>query len=136
MKRLLIATDGSSASRVAVEEGIELARELGARVLFVCVEPAHAAPQARRAVEAATEEALARGVDADWEILYGEPAHAILGLARERSADLIVVGSRGRGAPAGTLLGSVSQAIVCEADRPILVARARARARRLELVAV
>ena len=39
MKRLLIATDGSAAGRAAVEEGLELARELDARVLFVYVKP-------------------------------------------------------------------------------------------------
>jgi nucleotide-binding universal stress UspA family protein len=40
LKRLLIATDGSQASRDAVMDGIELARELDGRVLFVYVKPA------------------------------------------------------------------------------------------------
>jgi nucleotide-binding universal stress UspA family protein len=38
MKRLVIATDGSKAGRTAFEDGIELARGLDARVLFVFVQ--------------------------------------------------------------------------------------------------
>jgi nucleotide-binding universal stress UspA family protein len=144
MKRLLIATDGSKASRAAVEEGIELARELDARVLFVYVrafppgllgEPfyqrklSHEAAEARDAVRSAMCVAEEHDVDADWEVLEGEPADEILRLASEREADLIVIGSRGLGAVAGTLLGSVSRTVVHCADRPVLVARPRTRQR-------
>lgn len=146
MKRLLIATDGSKASDTAVEEGIELARELDARVLFVHVkawppgllgEPfyqrklTHEAADARKAVETAMQAATERDVEADWEILQGDPAKEIIRLATDRDADLIVIGSRGLSAVAGTLLGSVSRAVVHEADRPVLVARARSRRRAL-----
>jgi len=144
MKRLLIATDGSRASEIAVDEGIELARELDARVMFVFVkdrpsgllgEPfyqrklSQEAGNARVAVESAMESAVDHGVEADWEILQGEPATEIVRLASEREADLIIVGSRGLGGVAGTLLGSVSRAVVHDSDRPVLVARARPRTR-------
>ena len=61
-------------------------------------------------------------------MLEGDPARRIVELARLRDVDLIVVGSRGLGAFAGTLLGSVSHD-VDHADRPVLVA-ARKAARR------
>ena len=45
-------------------------------------------------------------------------------MAREEDVSLIVMGSKGRSALADTLLGSVSDAIVCRHVRPVLVVRA------------
>lgn len=56
----------------------------------------------------------------------GDAAGKIVGLARKRVADPIVVGSHGRGAIAGTVVGSVSREVVHDADRPVLVARPHA----------
>jgi nucleotide-binding universal stress UspA family protein len=61
------------------------------------------------------------GCEADEEVLEGNPADHVVELARARNATLIVVGSRGLGAVAGALLGSVSSAIIHRADRPVLV---------------
>jgi nucleotide-binding universal stress UspA family protein len=140
IKRLLIATDGSAASHDAVEEGIELAHDLDARVLFVYVKPVPSgllgspfyqrkltreAGAAQVAIDKAVEAADEHDVEADWEILEGDPAEQVVGLAKERNADLIVIGSHGRGAVTGALLGSVSRAVVHEADQPVYVARTR-----------
>ena len=65
------------------------------------------------------------GVAGESEILEGDAAEEILGLARLRDADLIVVGSRDLGRVAGAVLGSVSHAIVDNADRPVLVVKPR-----------
>jgi len=141
MKQIVVATDGSEHGRHAVELALDLAAPTGAELTIVFVR--HAPPpllgtpyyqhslstELRHAEEvAAFAEAQARdcGVEAEVEVLEGEPAHRIVELARAREADLIVVGSRGRGSVAGTLLGSVSRDVMQHADRPVLVAARRA----------
>ena len=67
--------------------------------------------------------------------LEGSPAEKILEVARTHEAELIVIGSRGRGGVTGALLGSVSSDVVHRSDRPVLVARPSARVRTLTLSA-
>ena len=141
MKTILIATDGSNGSRAAEREGLELAQQTGAAVTFVAVRPTPLPvlgdpfyerkvigdfASIRPAVASAVDAADRLGVLADYEILEGDPAEQILRLARLRDADIVVVGSRGRGAVASAVLGSVSRRVVHEADRPVLVVNERA----------
>jgi nucleotide-binding universal stress UspA family protein len=53
----------------------------------------------------------------------GEIAPTILKLARSEKADLIVMGSHGRGAVQGMLLGSISARVLSQADRPVTIVR-------------
>jgi nucleotide-binding universal stress UspA family protein len=62
-------------------------------------------------------------VAAEAAILRGRPASAIIDDARAFAADLVIVGSRGHGAIASLLLGSVSAEVVDHAPCPVLVAR-------------
>jgi len=55
--------------------------------------------------------------------LGGDPAEAILDLARQRDADLIVMGTRGLGEIKGLLVGSVSHKIQQMADAPVLTVK-------------
>lgn len=140
MERIVIGTDGSPGAQAAVGEGVQLARQLGIPVTFVYVrspisilgEPYYQRKltsqlaQARTVLEAALAEAERFGVAADYEIAEGDPADEILRTARYREADLIVVGSRGLGAIAGALLGSVSGALLRRAPLPVLVVKERA----------
>jgi nucleotide-binding universal stress UspA family protein len=140
---IVIATDGSAGASVAVDQGVWLARMLEAKVTFVAVArapfPILGDPYYQRALTADLAKARTAIADAvfaaeeghvpyETEILEGAPAEKILEVARAHGADLIVIGSRGRGAITGTLLGSVSSDVVHRSDRPVLVARPNARA--------
>lgn len=144
MKMIVVATDGSDASQLAVREGLELAKETGAAVTVVTArqpisfigapydqrELSRQLARARAALDRAKAEAEAIAVEATYEIREGDPADEILRIASDRQADLVVLGSRGLGAIRSALLGSVSQAVVSGSDRPVLVVKNPARARR------
>lgn len=145
MKQILVATDGSENGRYALEEAVELAASAGAGLTVVYVRhaplPLLGEPVYQRSLSAelrhanetvAVAKGLARtaGIEAEGEVLEGDPAKRILELARLRDVDLIVVGSRGLGPLAGTLLGSVSLDVLHHADRPVLVAARKAARRR------
>ena len=145
MKQILVATDGSENGRDALEEAVELAAAAGAKLTIVYVRhaplPMLGDPVYQRSLSAdlrhanetvaiAAGVAHTAGVEAEAEVLEGDPAKRIVELARQRDVDLIVVGSRGLGGFAGTLLGSVSRDVLHHADRPVLVAARRAARRR------
>jgi nucleotide-binding universal stress UspA family protein len=75
--------------------------------------------------EAASIAAL-KGIDSTTELLAGDPVDEIVAYADTIGADLIVIGSRGHGAIAGALLGSVSRGVMHETRRPVLVVRGTA----------
>ncbi len=132
---VVIATDGSQGAEAAVSAGARVARTLGTKAVLVYVRPSigplgepyyqekltEQMAYARAALDRAQTLVHQQGCEADVEILEGNPAEQIVELARARNAPLIVVGSRGLGAVAGALLGSVSSAIIHRADRPVLV---------------
>ena len=145
MKQILVATDGSPNGGYALEQALELAKACAAKLVVVYVRhaarPVLGEPFYQRSVTAESRHACetsalalgraeAAGVEADVEVLEGNPAERILELARLRDVDLIVVGSRGLGTMAGLLLGSVSREVVHRADRPVLVAARRPARRR------
>jgi nucleotide-binding universal stress UspA family protein len=140
MKTILIATDGSPASDDALELGLELADEHHAETVLVHVIPGadvlatslfgpdgavpHVVTARDRApLDAAAARACERGVPVTTRLLRGDTADEIVACADSLEADLIVVGSRGHGALASMLLGSVSRRVLRESRRPVLVVR-------------
>jgi nucleotide-binding universal stress UspA family protein len=88
----------------------------------------------RKPLDDALALAAEADVDARAELLRGDPVDEIVAFADSFEADLIVVGSRGHGALASALLGSVSRGILSETRRPVLVVRGAAE--RIAAVAV
>jgi nucleotide-binding universal stress UspA family protein len=146
MDMILIAVDGSPASDEGMAFGVELAEEQDAALTFVQVAPLFdvapvmgfpmvgAAPhvetaQDRAALDRAVVYAAEHGLVADTKLLAGDAVDEIVAYADSLGADLIVVGSRGHGAMATALLGSVSRGILHESRRPVVVVRGAAASR-------
>jgi nucleotide-binding universal stress UspA family protein len=140
MKEFLVAIDGSEGSEAAIDEALDLAQDVGAHVTFAFVRQPPSAllgypyyerllsnelATARETLDSATDRAEDVGIESESEILEGDPVDEILSFADNRGADLIVMSSRGRGAFAGALLGSVSSGVVQHASVPVLVAKER-----------
>jgi nucleotide-binding universal stress UspA family protein len=130
---IIAAIDGSPAGWNASDAAVRLAVELNAPLTFVYVRRGPAGflgtpvferrltrkmAEARRVIDHALRGAARAGVEAEGEILEGSPSKRIVEFARDRSARLIVIGSRRR-----WLGRSVSCAIVRASRRPVLVAR-------------
>jgi nucleotide-binding universal stress UspA family protein len=134
---VLLATDLTNASSAATDHAIDLCAQLGARLLVVnVIDPgrggllrplARVRPVEERedrapAAQAVVDHARRAGVGATFLVWDGDPGEGILAAAEAEHADLIVVGSRGRGA-VGRLLGSVSDAVVRRANVAVVVVR-------------
>lgn len=131
MKRIVIATDGSPSAMEALDAGLELAAEQGSPVTLVHVitkSELHRGPAFEHAeqddvLREAAAAARKLDIDPELKLLSGDPADEISWLAESREADLVVIGSRGRGTVQGAILGSVSKAVLAASTRPVMVVR-------------
>ena len=136
---LLVATDFSAVSDVALDRAIDLARGLGAdiEVLHVHKVTTTSVPPTLDMVPippsskevAAGEEALAdrvarvraAGLTCEGESRFGKPEDEIVRRAVERSARLIVLGSHGASTLRHVLLGSVTESVLADSPCPLVV---------------
>lgn len=136
---VVVATDGSASVERAVETSVDLAARFDADVtaLYVIDErEVESAPetvraeveaalteQAQEAVDAVTDRAADRSVEATTAVREGRPATAIPAFAREVDADLVAVGTRGRHGENRFLVGSVAERVVESCPVPVLAVR-------------
>jgi nucleotide-binding universal stress UspA family protein len=140
--RILCATDFSEQGQAAESKALELARALGAELVYlhVSVEPmlytespfsmteVHDVHHAQRrwaeeTLKAHAAAALATGTTARWALRAGVPQYEIVTAAREEKADMLVLGTHGRSGINRLLLGSVAERVVRMAPCPVLTVR-------------
>lgn len=140
--KILMATDFGPESEVALRSCVSLARQLGAavRLLHVAKDPMLAVNtpelygidwdrlrddiirQARASL--ASLAASFPDVPITTEVVVGTPAEAIATRAAESRADLIVLGTHGRGGLGHVFIGSVAERVIRLASCPVMTVRA------------
>jgi len=141
---IVVGTDGSETAGEAVRQAVELASQVGAKLQIVSAYEPVATSRLREegrqvpadvqwmvnaredvdsTLEAAAENARSLGVDVEVFARQGDPADAILDVAEETGADLIVVGNKGMTGAKRFLLGSVPNKISHHAPCSVLIIR-------------
>ncbi|MDI4665479.1 universal stress protein [Xanthobacter autotrophicus] len=144
-RNILVATDGSALSDLAVSQAVELAAALHARlVVMTASEPFHLLTteaeqiadtedeyrihmqhRADRILGAAAEKAASHGVEtATVHVDSDHPHEAIIATATGEHCDLIVMASHGRRGFSALVLGSETTKVLTHSTIPVLVVRA------------
>ena len=136
MDGILLATDGSKYSEAAAAKAIDFAKSYGSSLAIVSVvdvtdEFQTEAPEimeklvkdSGKIVQEASDKAKTSGIDARTYVKEGEAYSIITGLAAERGAELIVMGSHGRKGLSRLLMGSVTEKVIGYSCTPVLVVK-------------
>ena len=145
-QRILVATDGSTLSRKAVESAIELAALNGAELVALTVVPRYPhsyfegaavftaddvariekewSEAAQATLDKVSAEAKTAGVSIKTATVSSDlVAESIIGAAKKHNSDLIVMASHGRKGIKRLLLGSETQHVLTHSQLPVLVLR-------------
>ena len=139
---ILIASDGSELAEKAAAQGLELARQLNARVLVATVTDPWAfggslpsqsvveayeraeTTKAGRIMAAICESAKKKGISCASSLVWGKrPAEGIIDAAEMNNCDLIIMASHGRRGIERLLLGSVAHEVLVRSTIPVLICR-------------
>lgn len=143
--KVVVGTDGSKPSLRAVERAAAVAQEASAELVIVCAYYPNSDEDVQVAQDALGDEAFqvigsapaddtlreaaerARSAGLTHDVatvaVVGAPINSLLDVADQRSADLLVVGSRGLNTLKGRILGSVPSEVARRADCDVLVVR-------------
>jgi nucleotide-binding universal stress UspA family protein len=143
-KHILLPTDGSSLSQVAIQKGAQLAKSMKAKITGISVMPEqkyylyqtginvqekderakHHKLQANRNLAVLEKAAQDAGVPCETLCeISDHPYETIIGVAEKRGCDLIMMASHGRRGVKGLLLGSETQKVLTHSKIPVLVYR-------------
>lgn len=138
VNHILVPTDFEPSADQALDLALELAEKLDAKVTIM---HAYALPPvgyataipwpiadlesaARRALDGVVQKARARKADVDSVLVMGNPWDQVLEVAKQRGADLIVMGTHGRRGIARVLIGSTAEKVVRLSPIPVLTVSA------------
>ncbi len=141
---IVLGFDGSECSGSALDTAIDLARRFDDRlvIVFAVEPPVRSVGEEFREHEKALEEvgqrvagsalerAQAADVEAEIALVPERPAPAILDVARQRDAHMIVIGTHSESPLRGAILGSVPHKLLHVSDRPVVVVPIDMEARR------
>jgi nucleotide-binding universal stress UspA family protein len=144
-KSIVVAADGSKYSHAAASEAIGLAKQNKGELTVISVVPSefitptdidmtvthkeHISDkqmlEAEKNVKAVKEAAQREGVAVKAFVMNGRPAEAIIEIAKDRDADLIILGSHGRTGLEKLLMGSVAERVIVLASCAVLVVKGK-----------
>jgi nucleotide-binding universal stress UspA family protein len=133
-KKILYATDYSEPSQYALPVAASLARDEQATLLIAHVSELEEYPQGELFDEDSTpspqelEQLHAvkpegPDVHCEYRLIYGNPAEAIVRLAKQEGASMIVVGTHGRTGLTHLLAGSVAEELIRKSSCPVVVVK-------------
>jgi nucleotide-binding universal stress UspA family protein len=143
-KSIVVGTDGSETATQAVHQAVDLAKQIDAKLELVSAYEPVSDQRLREertevpddlqwmvnpredvdaTLQAAAEEAKEAGVTVETYARQGDPADAILDVAEEQNADLIIVGNKGMTGAKRFLLGSVPNKVSHHAPCSVLIIR-------------
>lgn len=141
IRHILVALDFNPISEHALDYAVDLAEKLGARLTVLHVyslavlmaldveylpsadAASNKAEEAQKHLDAALATLAARKVEIRGILRVGEAGEEICAQARELGADIVVVGTHGRGALGRALLGSVAESVLRASSVPVLTVR-------------
>jgi nucleotide-binding universal stress UspA family protein len=141
---IVVGTDGSETANEAVRQATELAKSVGARIFLVSAfepvgnqrlrEERQQVPEdmswmvneredVNATLEKGKEQISGAGIEVETFARQGDPADAILDVAEEQNADLIIVGNKGMSGAKRFLLGSVPNKVSHHAPCSVMIIR-------------
>jgi nucleotide-binding universal stress UspA family protein len=143
IQRIVVGTDFSEIADAALDTAVDLAAQVGAAITIVHAYeiPIYGFPDgalvttadlagklataAQEGLTATIERYKRKGVTLDSRVRVGLPWHEVNAVAADVHADLIVVGTHGRGGFARAFLGSVAERLLRTSSCPVLIVRGK-----------
>ena len=140
MKKILVPTDASEYSKRAFKLALELSQKYNAEIELLYVKydqlvygfggevgsyiaPEDVEREGKYVLENTLEGIDTMGILVTIKKMYGDPSKVIMQEAVDENTDMIVMGSHGYGAIAGSLLGSVSRKVLHGVKCPVLIVK-------------